>query len=80
MSKEKNETADPRTTTLRMRVTEDEHAVLYTYARKRLSMTVDDFLRMAVGEYLAKYEHKSIAEMAAAAKNRGKIIQGELFG
>ena len=79
MSKEKDELADKRTTTLRMGVTEDEHAALYEYARKRLNVTIDGFLRMAVSEYLAKYERKGIAELSAAAKNRGKVIQGELF-
>lgn len=79
MSEKKDEKADKRTTTLRMGVTEDEHTALYAYARKRLNMTVEGFLRLTVGEYLAKYEHKSLEELTAAVKNRGKVIQGELF-
>lgn len=79
MSEEKDETADKRTTTLRMGVTEDEHNALYEYARKRLNMTVESFLRAAVEAYVVRWEHKSIKELAEAVKNRGKIIQGELF-
>ena len=78
-SGETGERSDRRTTTLRMGVTEDEHAALYEYARKRLNMTVESFLRAAVEAYVVRWEHKSIRELTEAVKSRGKVIQGELF-
>lgn len=81
MGKERSEACDQgkHTTTLRMGVTADEHRALYEYARKKLNLTVEAFLRQAVEEYLDRWEHKCIAEMAEAARNRGKIVQEELF-
>ena len=75
--KEKNELDEP--TTIRAAVTKAEHAVVKRVAKRTLGLNIDEFVRMAVGRELQSCTGKPWDTMSAEEKNRGRIIQGELF-
>ena len=70
--------ADDRTT-IRAKVTPDEHEVIERFAKHRCGTTIELFVRQAVDAYLEKISQKRLATLAEENKTRGKFIQEELF-
>jgi len=66
-------------TTIRAKVTPDEHDVVERFAKHRCNTTIELFVRSAVDAYLEKLAKKNLATLAEENKNRGKFIQEELF-
>lgn len=66
-------------TTLRTKVTEDEHEAVRWFAKVKCGLTIDAFVRQAVDAHLLKLAGKDLATMAAESKTRGKLVQEELF-
>ena len=74
----KSKPADDRTT-IRAKVTPDEHEVVEHFAKHRCGTTIELFVRQAVDAYLEKIAKKNLATLAEENRNRGKFIQEELF-
>lgn len=66
-------------TTIRAKVTPDEHEAVRQFAKYRCDTTIEDVVRQAVDAYIAKFTGKSLAELAEENRNRGKIVQETLF-
>lgn len=66
-------------TTVRAKVTPDEHYAIHRFAKYRCSTTIEDLLRQALDAFLRSSGGKGLAELTAEARNRGKLVQGDLF-
>lgn len=66
-------------TTIRATVTPEEHDAVWWFAKNKYGITIEDFVRQAVDAYLEKLTGKGLAVLAAEGKNRGKLVQEELF-
>ena len=66
-------------TTIRAEVTRDEHDAVRHVARVKLGTTMDKLVREAVDEHMRRLTGKSLSDLAAEARNRGKWVQGELW-
>ena len=66
-------------TTIRARVTPDEHEVVARFAKAKCGMTIDEFVRNAVDAQLQGIAKKSLATLAAENSKRVRFTQGELF-
>lgn len=66
-------------TTVRAKVTPDEHEVIARFAKVKCGMTIDEFVRNAVDVQLQGIAKKSLATLASENSKRAKFVQGELF-
>lgn len=66
-------------TTVRAKVTTDEHDAIHRFAKYRCGTTIEDLLRQALDTFLRSSGGKGLAELAAEERNRGRLVQGDLF-
>lgn len=66
-------------TTLRAKVTPEEHEAVRWVAKVRYNYTLDEFIRLAIDAYLESQTGSGLAKHAEKATTRGKIVQEELF-
>lgn len=67
-------------TTVRAKVTLEEHDAIHRFAKYRCSTTIEGLLRQALDSFLRRSSGgKGLAELAAEAMNKGKLVQGDLF-
>lgn len=66
-------------TTVRAKVTPEEHDAIHRFAKYRCSTTIEDLLRQALDAFLRSSVGKGLAELAAESRDRGKLVQGDLF-
>ena len=66
-------------TTIRASVTVDEHEAIRRFAKTKMNMTIEEFVRLSVDEALTKYNGSTLAKMAENEHNRDKLVQMELF-
>lgn len=66
-------------TTLRVKVTPEEHEAVRWVAKVQHNFTLDEFIRMAIDAYLENQTGSGLAKHAEKVTKRGKIVQGELF-
>ena len=72
--------AAPEKTTIRARVTPDEHEAIRRTAKLKLGLNIDEFVRLAVDRELIATAGKPLETLAdEAAGRRTKYVQGELF-
>lgn len=79
MSKNAETENDEKKTTIRAKVTPDEHDAVQRVAKRILGITIEELVKCAVDGHLKAVTGKGLAEHAAAIAGQDKYVQGELF-
>jgi hypothetical protein len=65
--------------TIRAKVTPEEHMALWWLAREKHGLTLDQFVRTAVCQYLERCCGTTLEKAVDDCRNKGRLVQMELF-